>query len=108
MTIPYVKQIGRHVYSARPFNGARAESSVRVMALETQRIYTSRLGLQDDSFAQSVNRDAFLEIREALIDADYLSVQVNSTGPYRALTTAIWDEIVDERDRMAVIAWVGL
>ena len=106
-TVPYLKQIGPHLYSARPFHGARAESSVRVLSQETQRIYNSRLGLQEDSFAREVNRDAFLKIREALIDADYISVQVNSTGPYRALTTALWEEIVAVGDRMAVIAWVG-
>ena len=102
------KEIGSHVFSVRPFNGARAEAASRILTIETHRIFTSRLGLQSDSFAQSVNRDAFLKIRSAVICPDHTTVRVNGAGPERPMTEKVWDETVPEDQLMAVIAFAAL
>ena len=102
------KEIGSHVFSVRPFHGARAEAAARILMVELQRIFTSRLGLQDEAFARSVNKDALAKIQDAVICPDHLTVRVNGEGPERAMTEAVWEETVPSHQRLAVIAFAGM
>ena len=102
------KEIGSHVFIVRPFNGARAEAAVRVLMVDLHRIFTSRLGLQDEAVARSVNKDALAKIQEALVCPDHMTVRMDGEGPERAMTEAVWEDTVPANQRLAVIAFAGM
>ena len=106
MTEYFSKQIGDHVFAVRPFLGARAEATARVLLEELGKITSSRLGLQGEAAARDVNGIAFGRIEAALLNSDFVSVQQNAEGEFRPLTQEVWKDL-GFNYRLPVLAFIG-
>ena len=103
----FTKKIGDHTFAVRPFLGARAEATARVLLEELGKITSSRLGLQGEAAARSVNGIAFGRIEAALLNSDFVSVQENGHGDFMPLNSERWAHLVFNELRLAVMAFVA-